>query len=531
MLRLVGPTALDRLLTNHRAAPVYFGSWVTVSFLLALLFWLLAVLNVYDRTILQLLAIGETLLLVSSLINLEDAIVQPEFLYEVVIFRFADVFLNVGVVFLPLTLWRILRYPPSRRLDRLLIGISVLAAGITAYTQNDSISSVVTVLQFVFFLGLLIRKRNELQGAQWAIVVGTFVSIVFLLGWALVSLSGARGFNPYLIGTGYFLPLPVSLLVYVALRFKEIVAEDRTKAAAVARMTEEKRQLLTSQNERLEQQVEVRTAELNQSLTNLKSTQAQLVQKEKLASLGELTAGIAHEIQNPLNFVNNFAEVSVELVAEQRAALAKGDMSEVSAIADDLSQNLQKIHHHGGRASAIVKGMLEHARASGGEKQPTDLNAIVAEYLQIAYHGLRAKDKGFTCELVTRFDPAVGQVDLTPQEMGRVLLNLYNNAFYAVSQRQKQSDGHYYKPRVEVRTQREGQQVGVQVRDNGTGIVESVKDKIFQPFFTTKPTGEGTGLGLSLSYDIITKGHGGSLTVTSKAGEDTAFVIQLPALS
>ena len=279
-------------------------------------------------------------------------------------------------------------------------------------------------------------------------------------------------------------------------------------------------------------QIQTEKKRAENALIELRATQAQLIQKEKLASLGELTAGIAHEIQNPLNFVNNFSEVSTELVDELKEELAKGDVEEAGFIADDLRQNLKKIIHHGSRASAIVKGMLEHSRASTGEKQLTNLNQLADEYLRLAYHGLLAKDKAnsagqFNCKLVTDFDPNLGEVNLVAQDIGRVLLNLYNNAFYAVQQRQKLAEAGY-EPTVWVRTQINGNQVRLQVRDNGTGIPDAVKAKIFQPFFTTKPTGEGTGLGLSLSYDIVTKGHGGTLDVKTQENEGTEFKVQLP---
>ena len=230
---------------------------------------------------------------------------------------------------------------------------------------------------------------------------------------------------------------------------------------------------------------------LNQTLQELRNTQAQLIQSEKLASLGELTAGIAHEIQNPLNFVNNFSEVSAELVSELKDELDRGDTKEANAIADDLTQNLQKITQHGHRASNIVKGMLEHSRVSTGERQPTDLNALADEYLRLAYHGLRAKNKDFNAELKTDFDPNLGNIEAVPQEIGRVLLNLFNNAFYAVSQRQKSAPADY-QPTVTVSTKQTSDGIEIRVGDNGMGMPDAVKARVFQPFFTTKPTGEGT---------------------------------------
>jgi two-component system NtrC family sensor kinase len=260
---------------------------------------------------------------------------------------------------------------------------------------------------------------------------------------------------------------------------------------------------------------------------NLKATQQQLIQSEKMASLGELTAGIAHEIQNPLNFVNNFSEVSNELINEMNQELAKGNLQQASEIAADVTKNLEKIHHHGKRADAIVKGMLQHSRASTAQKEMTDINALADEYLRLAYHGLRAKDKSFNAKFDSHLDPAIPRINTIPQDIGRVILNLINNAFYSVSEKRKQL-GDGYEPTVVVSTKKRDGQVEITVDDNGKGIPPGVLDKIFQPFFTTKPAGQGTGLGLSLSYDII-KNHGGSLKVSTKEGEYTKFTITLPA--
>jgi signal transduction histidine kinase len=221
-----------------------------------------------------------------------------------------------------------------------------------------------------------------------------------------------------------------------------------------------------------------------------------------MASLGELTAGIAHEIQNPLNFVNNFSEVNTELIAEMKAEIVKGNLEEIKLIANDIYENEQKINHHGKRADAIVKGMLQHSRSSTGHNEPTDINALADEYLRLSYHGLRAKDKDFNATMQTDFDKSIGKINLIPQDIGRVLLNLYNNAFYAVAEKKKQQpDG--YEPTISVSTKRINNKIAIKVKDNGNGIPQKVLDKIFQPFFTTKSTGQGTGLGLSLSYDII----------------------------
>ena len=262
------------------------------------------------------------------------------------------------------------------------------------------------------------------------------------------------------------------------------------------------------------------------TLESLRKAQNQLVQAEKMASLGELTAGIAHEIQNPLNFVNNFAELNQELLGEMSSAISQQNFDEANDIAKDVTANSEKILHHGKRAESIVKGMLQHSRSSSGVKELTDINALCDEYLRLAYHGWRAKEKNFQCDYQTEFDTSIQPMKIMPQEVGRVVLNLINNAFYAVAARsQKESE---FKPRVLVKTQANAKQVSITVTDNGGGIPAAVIQKIFQPFFTTKPTGEGTGLGLSMSYDIITKGHDGQLLVESKEGEGTSFVISLP---
>ncbi len=274
---------------------------------------------------------------------------------------------------------------------------------------------------------------------------------------------------------------------------------------------------------------------IENTLTELKAAQTQLIHAEKMASLGELTAGIAHEIQNPLNFVNNFSEVSVDLIEDMEEGMINGNMEEVKAITEDIRQNLEKINHHGKRASDIVKGMLQHSRSNSGQKEAIDINLLAEEYLRLAYHGLRAKDKSFNADFKTDLDESIPKVNVIGQEIGRVLLNLINNAFYAVSDKQIK-EGKDYKPIVKLTTKRmsptgDGQgeeNIRISIKDNGPGIPEIIRDKIFQPFFTTKPSGQGTGLGLSLSYDIITKGHHGSLEVVTEEGSGTEFIIILP---
>ncbi len=285
---------------------------------------------------------------------------------------------------------------------------------------------------------------------------------------------------------------------------------------------------LKRENRLLEERVNQRTAELKKTIEELETTQGQLIQSEKMASLGELTAGIAHEIQNPMNFINNFSEVSHELLDEMMEEIDKGEMEEAKEISNDIKQNLEKISHHGHRASSIVRGMLEHSRNSSGQKEDIDINVLADEYLRLAYHGLRAKDKSFNAKFETDFDDSIGKIEIIPQDIGRVMLNLINNAFYAVSDRNEKESDESYQPTVKVTTKKLKDQVKITVEDNGSGIPQEIKDKIFQPFFTTKPSGKGTGLGLSLTYDIITQGHGGALELDSEVGKGTVFTIFLP---
>jgi signal transduction histidine kinase len=315
------------------------------------------------------------------------------------------------------------------------------------------------------------------------------------------------------------------------------------KARQKAIEEEQNNKVISAMKAQLEVEVADRTAELRKqkeelevTLDELKATQAQLIQSEKMASLGELTAGIAHEIQNPLNFVNNFSDVNRELLAEMKHEINVGNLTEAKNIAKDIEDNEEKINFHGKRADAIVKSMLQHSRSSSGKKEPTDINALADEYLRLAYHGLRAKDKSFNAKFETDFDDSIGQINIVHQDIGRVLLNLINNAFYSVSEKQSQQIPGY-EPTIRVTTKKtrdrsdpdsNRDRVEITVADNGNGVPKKVLDKIFQPFFTTKPTGLGTGLGLSLSYDIITRGHGGELKVETKEGEGAEFIIILP---
>ena len=376
----------------------------------------------------------------------------------------------------------------------------------------------------VFRLPLLERMRTIIIAVLPLIIINTIEDLL-----KIIYLPLYEGIGDYL---SFAIVFSIAWMIAMLIRSNKqnkALKKERQKTLA----EEERNKFISAQKEKLELIVEERTAEITKqkdelmdAFTELKNTQSQLVQSEKMASLGELTAGIAHEIQNPLNFVNNFSEVSNELIDEMIQEIEKKDFEEVKTIAQDVKQNLDKINHHGRRADGIVKGMLQHSRSSDGKKEPTDINALADEYLRLAYHGLRAKDKSFNASLKTDFDESVGLVNLASQDIGRVILNLITNAFFAVDEKKKFGEENY-EPTVSVSTKKGNKKLEIIVTDNGNGMPKKVLDKIFQPFFTTKPTGQGTGLGLSLSYDIV-KAHGGELKVVTKEGEGSQFIIILP---
>ena len=402
---------------------------------------------------------------------------------------------------------------------------------------NYGVHSVFTVIcAWLAIVAFTTRKRED-----WLIGIIALASVFInvgdvLLFFAKIDLTVYAGFVPFTI--------TLSAVCYLALRYSKANTSLEQQLVQVKNLSEEnvrreqeRQQLLATQNEMLEQQVKQRTTEitaqketLEHTLKELRSAQAQLVQSEKMASLGELTAGIAHEIQNPLNFVNNFSEVNKELIEEVKSEKRK-DKSERNEelerqLLNDIEQNLEKIWHHGKRADDIVKGMLLHSQKSSGQKEPTDINKLADEYVRLAYHGLHAKDKSLGADIKTEFDSSIGKINVVPQDIGRVILNLLNNAFYAVSEKAKLRAASY-EPLVIITTKRLAHHVEISVEDNGNGIPQKMLGKIFQPFFTTKPTGQGTGLGLSLAYDIV-KAHGGAIKAETKEGEGSEFIVQLP---
>jgi len=390
----------------------------------------------------------------------------------------------------------------------------------------------------IFQMIAAFRNRNAgdwlIGMVAFAVVAINMISLLdFFFNIPVVSIA-AMGIIPFII--------TVSVVIYLALRYGRTNKFLQLQLLRVQVLSEEnlrsemeKQQMLASQNEMLENQVSERTTELVHSLNDLKAVQAQLIQSEKMASLGELTAGIAHEIQNPLNFINNFSDVNAELIEEMKEQLVSGNGQEAIIIADDIKENELKINYHGKRADAIVKGMLQHSRSSVGLKELTDINKLTDEYFRLAYHGLRAKDKSFNATIKTDFNETIGQVNIIPQDIGRVILNLITNAFYAVGEKKEQQPEGLptgqagYEPTVCVSTKKIIDKVLISVKDNGNGIPQKILDKIFQPFFTTKPAGQGTGLGLSLAYDII-RAHGGELKVETQEGEGSIFIIQLPVV-
>jgi two-component system, NtrC family, sensor kinase len=429
----------------------------------------------------------------------------------------------------------------NKTLYWIVIGLSFLINILSTFNIISVWMIYISFLLFIFYYIYLIwteaRKGNVNAKLLLKAVTILFVTlvvffIIMILYFAIMGQNNEMEADVWLPIMGVIALVGPQLAFSGAVSFslaKDYVQTNKMlnqKLAEVESLSKEKENILEQQNTILEKTVEQRTQELSKSITELTAAQNLLVQSEKLAALGELTAGIAHEIQNPLNFVNNFSEVNKELIDELNTEIDNGNYQDVKDIAADIKTNQEKINHHGKRAASIVKGMLQHSRNSNGQKEMTDVNALADEYLRLAYHGLRAKDKTFNANMSTDFDPEIKEINIVNQDIGRVFLNLITNAFHTVNQKAKTAEN--YKPTVTVITKKTDKEVVITVKDNGNGIEKQNIEKIFQPFFTTKPTGEGTGLGLSLAYDIVKKGHGGSLEVQSEVGMGTEFVVKLP---
>ncbi len=436
------------------------------------------------------------------------------------------------------------RYP---QWDKLLLGGVIVAAALLVFGTTIKSSATVTpwIAHALFFaiiyLSVTRKEFKPVLSVVYAII--PLVAINFIEDVVvLISPSFYNEWSNYFKTAGIFASIWLVAMLIINRKQRKALDKERFKTAEKekeVKITESLKAALEVQVAERTQALTIQKEELQRTINELNATQSQLIQSEKMASLGELTAGIAHEIQNPLNFVNNFSEVNTELIDELTHELEKGKIEEAITIAKDIKDNEQKINHHGKRADAIVKGMLQHSRSSTGVKEPTDINQLADEYLRLAYHGLRAKDKTFNASMKTDFDTSIGDINIIPQDIGRVILNLITNAFYAVTEKKKNlPEGSPYDPIVTVSTKKEKGKIKIKVHDNGNGIPSKVIDKIFQPFFTTKPTGQGTGLGLSMSYEIVTKGHGGELKVETNEearpddpvgrGTFTEFMIILP---
>jgi signal transduction histidine kinase len=467
----------------------------TMLFLIVLLHGFLFLLFPDERSNLY-IAIVATLLLLHILVNYSALFFELDVL-QVALFSFPYVPLFMAALSMfPFTINSMFHQKP-RLVHKVLIGLfPVFALAnfiVSGFSVNMFIASVYISVILVFSSLVLIKAWKNKQKGVWYVAGGVLILIISA-GTYLYYSKFSQNYNEVIgVTLGYmvYVSFPIGLTAFMASRFRDLYTH-------------------------LEQKVNERTRELNQSLDELRSTQKQLIQSEKMASLGELTAGIAHEIQNPLNFVNNFSDVNKELLEELKEEAGKGNLEEVKSLANDVIGNEEKINHHGKRAESIVRGMLLHSRGSSGHKELVDINALCDEYLRLSYHGFRAKDKSFNADFKLEADQSLPKIEVVPQDIGRVLLNLINNAFYAVSERSKKGEPGYA-PTVTVTAQLiTSSQLQVAVKDNGSGIPDSIKDKIFQPFFTTKPTGQGTGLGLSLSYDIM-KAHGGEIKVNTKS--------------
>lgn len=414
----------------------------------------------------------------------------------------------------------------------LLGGILAVAIFFFSYDNAQNIYLVITLLFGLEYMRRsLIAIRHRFPGAAIVFYTQALFFVFVAIASVFINLNAAAigAFFGFLA----IVNIPIGWSLFVAGEYSRTGNALQSKVKEIEQLSQiaitqeqEKQQILANQNEVLENKVVERTAQLNQSLKSLQSTQAQLIQSEKMASLGELTAGIAHEIQNPLNFVNNFTEVNTELIDELEVEVNRGNLPEIKAIANDIKENEKKINHHGKRADAIVKGMLQHSRISTGLKEKSNINLLADEYLRIAYRGLYNRESSIHINIKTDFDSSIGDINIVPQDIGRLLLNLYNNAFYAIVEKSKQFYGNY-EPTISLSTKKLKDSVEISVSDNGMGISQKIIDKIFQPFFTTKPTGHGTGLGLSISYDIV-KVHGGEIKVNTVEGEYTNFIIQIP---
>ncbi len=535
MMRLTGPEypkflhSLILLLDNFRIL------WITALFLLTFLFWVISFQS-RGEYMFRLIAWINTFFLITAISTYaQGSIATNEIQMQLLLLTYV---LSAHVIFglIPMIVSQMLKGTISRRL-KIFFGVLILIGAASHFTGWALLAAVALTASSGIAAVYVWTARGRIVASQWIVIGGLVLSIFWIL---FVLLHPMMADDPsltiYLMAmSAIYLTFPISLLLFISMRYKEILFEIQNNAHEVVRLTNEKLEaekekqvIVANQKKNLEQEVAKRTQELRESLENLRTTQEQLVQQEKLASLGQLTAGIAHEIKNPLNFVNNFSEVSIEMIEEVVEEVKTQGIASQQAITEtltDIKSNLAKIHQHGTRADGIVKSMLMHARGGSGKMEPTDLNALIKEYVNLSFHGMRAGKNPINVDIQLDLDDSFGKIALIEEDFSRVILNLCNNAFDAMREKTKTDPG--YKPLLSISTKQLGKNVEIAITDNGLGIPEDIKDKILQPFFTTKKGTEGTGLGLSITHDIV-KAHGGELSVNSKINTYTEFRIQLP---
>ncbi|MGN8225735.1 sensor histidine kinase [Gracilimonas sp. BCB1] len=540
LINLTGPEYSIFVTDSIRSAYIFGTLSISITFLLFFLYWLLVFLNL-DQKIFQWVAWMTTFTLLAAVGSFFPYFFDLSYMEEKLRFFFTISLQPLSTMFGLLILEWILTKSISQFLKILVA--TLLITNLAAHLFSISLPFGIAFTIMLGYYGKLIYEHKKvISGAQWAIVAAVLFSILTATFYIIIHKYSLDLFNEYdnLFTSMLLLGAPLFLLAYVSIRFRETLDSVTREAKKVLQVTKEKKELLQNQNIILEKQVSERTKELKDSLAELQATQAQLIQQEKLASLGQLTAGIAHEIKNPLNFVNNFSELSVELIDETKEELSAfsdqlstGDKVRVDKaleILQDIDTNLRKIHEHGSRADSIVKSMLEHSRGGSGKMELTDLNSLVKEFVNLSFHGMRAGKDPINVDIEFELDKSIGEVPLIAEDFSRVIINLCNNAFDAMREKLNSNDqatnSKEYKPKLTVRTYKKNQATLVEIEDNGPGISPDIKEKILQPFFTTKKGTEGTGLGLSITNDII-KAHGGFLEVSTNPHEGTCLTIKL----
>lgn len=533
LIRLTVESYNELIDFNVKILRFWDGAMIFALGMLSMIFWVLVFQNSKQEIVYQ-VALTTTFLTMAVVVGSDTFNHRLDlFYYDLSIFFWQSCIISyIGII-----VYVLYKYVAEKTYIRfwqlfiVLVFISCLGWYMTSAILFFSYFAVCGLL----LITLIVFFRSKIRGAN-AYLVGGAIVISLVASSFLAMTTFQINLGPHVqsfLLLVIYTTIPLSVLMYINRRYRDTLVDVKEHAQKVEQLSKEKQTLLINQNERLETQVAERTFELNRSLDELKKAQEQLIVSEKMASLGQLTAGIAHEIKNPLNFVTNFSDLTRELVMEAREEMAglgltPDQVDRFEPILGDIEMNVSKIHEHGKRADSIVKGMLQHSRGKAGERQEVELNELIGEYLNLAYHGLRAQDPSFNVTLVTDFDPSLGPVDIVPQDFSRAILNLVNNACFAADQKKRNGAEPGFKPTVTVTTIRHDDAVEIKIHDNGTGIPDHIKAKIFEPFFTTKPTGVGTGLGLSLTYEIIINQHGGSLEVNSEPGDYTEFRIIIP---